>query len=159
MSLALAACGGTPGATAPPTAAATTVRPTAASVAQGGSSKPAVVHTGQNESLGEFITDDQGRTVYVFLKDTPNTSTCYDSCAQTWPPLLTQGQPRGMEGIDAALLSSTQRTDGTTQVTFNGFPLYYHAPDQQPGDTNGQGRGDVWYVIAPAGEVIKTAGG
>lgn len=159
MSIVLAACGGAPAAATPvpPTTAPTAVPPTTAPAPQPTPSKPAALQIAQNATLGQFLADDQGRTLYIFLKDTKDTSTCYDACAQTWPPLLTLGQPTAGQGIDASLLGTTQRKDGTTQVTFNGYPLYYYAPDQQPGDTKGQGVKNVWYVISPAGRIIKPA--
>jgi predicted lipoprotein with Yx(FWY)xxD motif len=86
--------------------------------------------------------------------DAQKTSACYDACAQNWPPLLIQGNPVAGEGVDASLLGTTQRKDGATQVTFNGWPLYYFAADQKPGDTKGQGVQDVWYVTSPKGEKI-----
>jgi predicted lipoprotein with Yx(FWY)xxD motif len=72
-----------------------------------------------------------------------------------WPPLLVTGDPVAGEGVDAALLSVTTRTDGTKQVRYNGMPLYYYFEDVAAGDVVGQDVGQVWYVIAPSGEVIK----
>ena len=96
-------------------------------------------------------------TLYLFTKDTPNTTVCYEKCAVAWPPLLTTGDPVAGEGVDAALLGTTARTDGTVQVTYNGWPLYYYEKDKAPGDVVGQNVGDVWFVISPAGEMINTA--
>jgi predicted lipoprotein with Yx(FWY)xxD motif len=106
-------------------------------------------------SLGQILTGEAGRTLYVFKNDSGGTSSCYDSCAQNWPPLLTQGAPQAGTGADAAMLGTTERTDGTTQVTYNGMPLYYFAPDTAAGDVNGQGVGEVWYVVSPAGAMIE----
>uniref|UniRef100_A0A540VG41 Lipoprotein n=2 Tax=Litorilinea aerophila TaxID=1204385 RepID=A0A540VG41_9CHLR len=99
--------------------------------------------------------DGAGMTLYLFLRDEPNVSNCYDACASRWPPLLVDGEPVAGEGVDPALLGITERTDGTLQVTYNGWPLYYFARDERPGDTLGQGVGDVWYVISPTGEVVQ----
>jgi predicted lipoprotein with Yx(FWY)xxD motif len=93
-------------------------------------------------------------TLYLYTKDTPNTSTCYDQCATNWPPLLTTADPIAGEGVDAALLGTTTRTDGSIQVTYNGWPLYYYAKDAAPGDATGQDVGSVWYVVSAAGEQI-----
>ena len=106
-------------------------------------------------SLGEILTGEAGRTVYVFTKDTNGTSVCYDSCAQNWPAVLTMGAPKGGADVDASLLGTTTRKDGTLQVTYNGMPLYYYAKDTVAGDVNGQEVGDVWYVIAPNGKMIE----
>lgn len=120
-------------------------------------SAPAVVNVGQNATLGSFLVDSKGMTLYVFTKDTPNTSVCYGACAKAWPPLLTAGSPVAGTGVTASLLGTTTRTDETTQVTYNGFPLYYWAKDKVPGDTTGQGMQNVWYVIDPTGKSVTTA--
>ena len=117
----------------------------------------AVVSLGQNDDLGSFLVDEKGMTLYLFTKDTPNTTVCYEKCAVAWPPLLTAGDPVAGEGVDASLLGTTARTDGTVQVTYNGWPLYYYEKDKAPGDVVGQNVGDVWFVISPAGEMINTA--
>jgi LPXTG-motif cell wall-anchored protein len=102
-----------------------------------------------NASLGNILTDNQGKTLYLFLKDTPNqSSACYDRCATTWPPLLiTEGNPVAGEGVNGNLLGVLVRTDGSRQVMYNGRPLYYYATDANPGDTKGQGIGKVWFAI------------
>jgi predicted lipoprotein with Yx(FWY)xxD motif len=112
---------------------------------------PAVVNVGQNASLGSFMVDSKGMTLYLYTKDTPNTSNCYSTCATAWPPLLTSGAPIGGTGVTAAMLGTTKRTDGTTQVTYNGWPLYYWVNDKAPGDTTGENVQNVWFVITPAG--------
>jgi len=106
----------------------------------------------QDPALGSILTDPKGMTLYLFTKDTvEGESTCYDECAQNWPP-FTADEPLAMpEFVDGELTSIT-RTDGTTQVAYNGIPLYYFAGDTQPGETNGQGKGDVWFVVHPGQE-------
>ena len=81
-----------------------------------------IVNLGKNDTLGSFLVDDKGMTLYLFTKDTPNTTVCYDKCATAWPPLLTTGSPVAGEGVDASKLGTTNRTDGTVQVTYNGWP-------------------------------------
>lgn len=105
--------------------------------------------------LGTILTDAEGNTLYVFLNDTGSESTCYDDCAATWPALETDGAPQSGTGVDGSLLGTTDRSDGTVQVTYNGMPLYYFADDGSPGDTNGQGIGDVWFVVSTEGEPIQ----
>ena len=112
------------------------------------------VDTTQSD-LGTILTDEDGRTLYVFLNDPEGESTCYDDCAQTWPALGTEGDPQAGEGADASLLGTTERQDGALQVTYNEMPLYYFADDAEPGETNGQGIGDVWFVVSAAGEPIR----
>lgn len=123
--------------------------------AAGGASGPAALAVSQTGDLGEFLVDAEGMTLYLFTKDTENTSTCYGDCAEAWPPVLTEGDPTLGEGLDAALVSTTERTDGATQVTYGGWPLYYWVNDAAPGDTTGQDVGEVWYVVSPAGEIIQ----
>jgi predicted lipoprotein with Yx(FWY)xxD motif len=112
--------------------------------------------TAQNP-LGTILTDDRGRALYLFVADTGTTSTCAGECAKEWPPLTTKGAPVAGSGVNAALLSTTSRTDGTTQLTYNGHPLYYYDDDKGPGTTKGQGEtsyGANWYDLAPAGVKI-----
>ena len=115
-----------------------------------------LVNLGKNETLGTFLVDENGMTLYLFTKDVPDTSNCYDACAEKWPPLLTNGAPAAGAGVDGALLGVTERKDGAQQVTYNGWPLYYWWEDMKAGDTLGQDVGGVWYVLSPAGEMIKT---
>lgn len=113
------------------------------------------VGASQNETLGDFLVDADGMTLYLYTEDTENTSNCYDDCASAWPPLLTEGDPAVAEGLEASLLGTTERTDGTVQVTYGGWPLYYWVRDEAPGDTTGQDVGEVWYVVSPTGEAVQ----
>ena len=116
----------------------------------------AIINLGSADPLGSFLVDDKGMTLYLFTKDTPNTSSCYDKCAAAWPPLLTSGDPIAGDGVDASKFGTTERTDGSVQVTYNGWPLYYYAKDKAPGDIVGQDVGDAWYVISAAGDKVMT---
>jgi len=98
--------------------------------------------------LGPILVDGTGWTLYMFERDEPWVSNCYDACATLWPPLLTDSEPWGPEAV-AAGLGTTTRTDGSMQVTYNGWPLYYFARDGVPSDVNGQGFGNVWWAITP----------
>ncbi len=117
----------------------------------------AAVKAGNSDLLGAFIVDAAGRALYLYTKDQPGVSNCYDACAQKWPPLLTVGAPTAGEGSTAALLGTATRKDGSTQVTYNGWPLYYYYKDAKPGDTSGQNVGKVWFVITPDGKQVDTA--
>ena len=94
-------------------------------------------------------------TLYLFTTDKPNTSNCYGKCASFWPPLLTNGAPAAASGLDASKLGTTNRTDGTVQVTYNGWPLYYFAKDKQPGDVAGQKVQGTWFVVSSSGDAIQ----
>ncbi len=109
-----------------------------------------LVFLGSTEELGNFLVDDAGMTLYRFNFDEPGKSNCYDQCAVNWPPLLVdEGQiPTGNAGV-VGQLDTTEREDGTLQVTYQGMPLYYWIEDEAPGDTKGQGVNDVWFVVPP----------
>jgi len=145
----LAACTANSGYSTQPTAV-----PTAA-VATGGGLDVITVNTVDNPTLGKILVNSQGMTLYLYTKDTPNTSNCYDKCATNWPPLLVTGTPTGGVDIDAAKLGTTKRTDGSTQVTYNGWPLYTYIADKSAGDTTGQNVGSVWFVVSPAGYQVS----
>ncbi len=109
-----------------------------------------------NEEYGNILTDSKGMTLYMFVPDKPNESTCYGSCAQAWPPLILEsGQPTAGAGVNAKL-GLTTRKDGSKQVTVNGMPLYYFAGDKKPGDVNGQGLNKVWWVLSASGQPIRS---
>ena len=103
----------------------------------------------QDPAVGSFLTDAEGNALYLFTPDTtPGESTCYDDCAEAWPPLApAEGMtlPAGVPGE----LTTIERTDGTQQVAYNDIPLYYFVRDEQPGDVNGQGVGGVWFIVPP----------
>jgi predicted lipoprotein with Yx(FWY)xxD motif len=111
-------------------------------------------------SIGKILVDGTGRTLYIFEKDNSNSaSTCTDVCAKEWPPLLSNGAVTGGPGTNANLVTTFDRPDGTKQVAYYGWPLYYYTKDANPGDMNGQGvisNGAPWYVIgADNGEKIE----
>lgn len=115
-------------------------------------SETATVHVADSD-LGSILVDADGMTLYLFEADTDGSSTCYDDCATAWPALIDDAPVAG-DGVDEALLGTTERDDGEVQVTYDGQPLYYFASDEAAGDINGQGVGDVWYVVDPAGAAI-----
>jgi predicted lipoprotein with Yx(FWY)xxD motif len=106
---------------------------------------------GGNDELGEFLVGANGMTLYLFTRDEPGISNCYDGCAAAWPPLLVaDGEiPTVGEGATGEL-GVIEREDGTLQVTYNALPLYYWASDVEPGDATGHGVNDVWYVVDPS---------
>ncbi len=160
--IALAACAPAPTATpVPPAPTAVPPAPTAApkptAAPTVASAKATAVMVATNDKLGKILADGDGRTLYIFTKDTKDTPTCYDNCAKLWPPLLTQGKTDAKDGVDAASIGSTKRKDDTMQVTYKGSPLYYWAADVKPGDTFGQGVGGIWWVLMPDGTAITVA--
>ena len=104
--------------------------------------------------FGKVLVGPNGRTLYDFVADKTMKSTCYGACASVWPPLTVTGTPKPGPGAKVSLLGTTKRTDGATQVTYNGHPLYYYAGDTAAGDTTGQDinlYGAPWYVLAANG--------
>ena len=108
-------------------------------------------------SLGEVLAGPDGRTLYLFTGDSDGTSACIDQCAEVWPPLVVSGEPVAGDGLDETLLGTIERSGGSQQVTYADHPLYYYAPDTAPGDVNGQGVNDVWFVVDAAGEAVAAS--
>ncbi len=123
----------------------------------------ATITVDSSQDRGQYLVDDNDRAVYLFTADKQAqgdaqkaTSTCYDDCAKTWPPVLTQSsEVRGVGDVKSDMLSTIKRKDGTTQVTYNGWPLYYYVEDEGQAETKGQdvhGFGGAWYLLDPQGE-------
>jgi predicted lipoprotein with Yx(FWY)xxD motif len=140
-------------AAAPASTAAAPAAAAASSPAAPAAPATVAVKTGP---LGAYLVDATGRTLYLFTED-KTTSTCYGKCGAAWAPLLTGGAPQAGAGATASLLATTPRTGGSTQVTYNGHPLYYFEADKAAGDTNGQGKFKTWWMVAPAGKQIGSA--
>lgn len=87
------------------------------------------------------LTDFNGMTLYIFDKDTPGVSNCYDSCAEKWPPLFADA-----DAMAEGDFSVVQRTDGSAMWAYKGMPLYYWYEDAAPGDIKGDGVGGVWHL-------------
>jgi predicted lipoprotein with Yx(FWY)xxD motif len=111
----------------------------------------------RHTSLGTFLVDGKGMTLYLFEKDKGKKSKCYGQCAQFWPPALSSGKPKAGGKAKKSLLGTSKRKDGSKQVTYKGHPLYYFVQDTKPGDTTGEGSkafGAGWYVVKPSGRKI-----
>lgn len=114
-----------------------------------------VVKAAKVGDLGTIIVNSEGLTLYDFHKDKGGTSACYGPCAGAWPPLLTEGEPQAEAGAMASQLGTTERKDGSVQVTYNGWPLYTYAGDKAPGEANGNDIdqfGAEWYALQPSGD-------
>jgi predicted lipoprotein with Yx(FWY)xxD motif len=111
---------------------------------------PATVYAQRVPELGSVLVGPNGMTLYMFTNDTDGESACYEQCAANWPPLTVESADAIVPGVNlVGELGTTERTDGTLQVTYNGMPLYYWAKDAAVGDTTGEGVGDVWYTVSP----------
>lgn len=151
--LALSACGGDNGGSSSSGSATTS---------SDGESAPAASVVVEKTDLGNILADGNDRTLYMFLKDSGSTSECNDACAAAWPPLVVSGTPTAGSGAETSLVGTTTRSDGTSQVTYNGHPVYRYSGDQKPGDTAGEGLeafGAEWYVLSPAGDQVTGASG
>ena len=110
----------------------------------------------QNADLGQILTDVDGNTVYIFTNDEQgaDASACEGDCIAAWPVVGELTSPAG--ALDASLVSSFERADGTVQATYNGWPLYNFASDEAPGDTNGQGVNGIWWVLDAEGNPVAS---
>ena len=110
-----------------------------------------------NVGLGSVLVDSQGRTLYLFTRDSGTMSECSGKCAVNWPPLMASGKPTIGSGANASLVSTTTLPGGGKQVTYNGHPLYRFKGDTQAGQTNGEGLtafGGSWFALSPAGDQV-----
>jgi predicted lipoprotein with Yx(FWY)xxD motif len=110
-----------------------------------------------DDSLGKVLVNSQGRTLYLFQRDSGTQSTCTGTCAVNWPPLHANSSPTVGEGANASTVATTRRPNGTSQVTYNSHPLYLFVGDKKAGDTNGEGVsafGGSWFAVSPAGNQV-----
>jgi predicted lipoprotein with Yx(FWY)xxD motif len=160
----------TPDATTPATTAADTTTPATPTTAAPTTATPAtsaapdatdapmasgVVALADTE-LGQVIVDPEGFTLYMFVPDSEGVPTCTGPCAGSWPPYYAVGDAEltAAEGLDATLLSTVAHPDGGDMIKYGDWPLYYFAGDEAPGDVNGQGVNDVWYVVDATGAPV-----
>lgn len=145
--------GSEPSASEPSSSAPATGEPTGDATAGDGAVTTA------DTDLGTILVTGDGATVYGFTQDEQGgASACNEGCLATWPPVLVEG-PEVPEGLDADVFGVLERADGGGfQLTADGWPLYTYTPDG-PGDTSGQGVGDVWFVVAPDGTLVMDAAG
>jgi len=109
----------------------------------------------QSTDAGDVLADSSGLSLYGFLNDEDGEPTCDDDCADAWPPVIVEGAELPA-GLDADVFSVAERADGTFQLKAGVWPLYRFAADSAPGDIEGQGSGDVWFLAAPDGGLVKS---
>jgi predicted lipoprotein with Yx(FWY)xxD motif len=138
--------------------AATTAPATTTTPAAGGGVTVTVKHASK---LGTIVAvGSKKMTVYMFEGDKGAASSCTGACASVWPPVTTSGAPTASGAANSSDLGTITRSDGTTQVTYKGHPLYFFAKDKDAGDSYGQGVhgfGSDWYVIAPTGSKVDNS--
>jgi len=140
-------------------AAAAIVASSSALASQSGArhvaSNTVTVKTAKIKKLGTVLVNSRGLTLYMFVRDKQKKVTCHGSCAAVWPPLkVKKGQTPTAGGAAKKKLLGL---DGRV-VTYNRWPLYTYIGDSKPGQANGQAKnlnGGLWYVLSPAGKVIK----
>ena len=122
------------------------------------SSTTAATLSAHSSRYGRILFDGRGRVLYLFARDRGGRSSCYGACAKAWPPFLTKGAPRALAGVNAKLLGTTKRSDGTMQVTYAKHPLYYFSEDTRPGQIkcqNVSNFGGLWLVVTPNGKAVR----
>jgi predicted lipoprotein with Yx(FWY)xxD motif len=146
----------TPAATSPATTAAATTTTAAAVTTTTAAVTTTAAATAtvklSDSKFGRILTDDAGRTLYLFTNDVKGKSNCAGACMTNWPVYAPATIGAGA-GIDASKLASID-TAGKKQVTIDGVPLYYFSGDTKAGDTNGQGVGGIWFVVDATGKAI-----
>jgi predicted lipoprotein with Yx(FWY)xxD motif len=133
---------------------ATAATPAPPKTASGQAATVGVAKTG----LGQVLVNSQGRTLYLFKADQGTKSACTGACAAAWPPVQVQGKPTVGSGVNASLVGTAKRPEGTMQVTYNGHPLYLFAQDIKAGETNGQGVsafGASWFTLNSSGNQVS----
>jgi predicted lipoprotein with Yx(FWY)xxD motif len=128
---------------------------TAAAVTRSQSSRGTV--TLHKTKLGKVLATRSGMTLYLFKADKRGKSSCYGQCATYWPPLLKKGTLTAGTGLNAKLLGTTKRKNGTRQVTYSGHPLYRFKLDKEVGEVEGQGEdffGGKWWAVSAAGRAV-----
>jgi predicted lipoprotein with Yx(FWY)xxD motif len=116
----------------------------------------ALITTKHDSKLGTILAYGPKKlTVYLFEADKGPASSCSGACAQVWPPVI--GKPTSAGGAMASDLATIKRSDGKTQVTYKGHPLYLFIKDKDDGDAYGEGIngfGAAWYVLRPSGAKV-----
>jgi predicted lipoprotein with Yx(FWY)xxD motif len=162
VSLLVAACGSSSSASTSAPVAAGSGGSTASSTANAtpASTKGVLIGTAKG-SDGTHLTGAGGKTAYLWVADSGGMSSCSGACAKAWPPLTTKGRPIAGNGVKSSNLGTIKRSDGSTQVTYKGHPLYYFIEDKSKGSTKGQGSdafGAKWWLVSPAGAAITSGG-
>ena len=109
-------------------------------------------------SYGRILFDGRGYALYGFTRDPHGKSVCTGACAKAWPPYVVETRPHAAAGVNARLLGTMRRADGTVQVTYAGRALYYYVGDRKPRQVlcqNVSEFGGIWRVIRPSGAFVR----
>jgi predicted lipoprotein with Yx(FWY)xxD motif len=154
--LALAGCGGDDDNddSATPVAAAPTTKQSQSASKE--TSNGTTIKTSSSQ-YGQVLFGGNDQAIYYFDKESGSKSECFGACAEAWPPVLTEGNPQAGSGAQAGLLGTTERDDGTTQVTYDGHPLYYYVDDPK-GEVlchNVDEFGGLWLAVQGNGQPVS----
>lgn len=116
--------------------------------------QPLELNANQSPDFGEFIVGIDGASVYATTQDAPGEVLCVDACAAYWPIVTSDEIAIAGEGVSESLIGEVTRPDGTVQITYGGWPLYYFSYDPAPGATRGQGNANVWYLVSVSGDLV-----
>jgi len=107
------------------------------------------VRVSQHPELGAILVNMGGMTLYTFDNDEDMQSNCYDACAESWPPEIFTGNALTIGSyIAKGTIDTITRSDGNSQITYKGMPLYTWINDQAPGDAGGESI-NGWNVVKP----------
>ncbi|MBH8559040.1 hypothetical protein [Hymenobacter negativus] len=119
------------------------------------------VKVATSATLGNYLTDANGNTLYFFARDIDGTNTCTSAtCNPQWP-VYYEASVKAPKGLNATDFATKNTPDGRPQTTYKGWPLYYYAPAtggantrEAPGLTGGNAIGGIWHVVNPAYNVL-----
>ena len=106
---------------------------------------------------GRILVDARGRTLYLFTADSPSVTRCAGACAQAWPPYTVSSSRLAQASVSAQAVGRLRRSDGSSQVTYHGHPLYYYVGDRSPGQILCQDveeYGGHWWILSPRGTAV-----
>jgi predicted lipoprotein with Yx(FWY)xxD motif len=144
----------TPSASAPATSATAPTPPPPPTASAPTPASAGTTLVADDSHVGRILFDSTGQAVYVFDVETTDEPRCYGECAEAWPPVVTEGAPRADQGVRRGLLGTTTRRDGSTQVTYDGRPLYYYAHEgkHEVECHDVFLNGGTWYAVQPDGQ-------
>jgi predicted lipoprotein with Yx(FWY)xxD motif len=155
--LVLAGCGGDDDDNGGESMAPAAAAPTTTASETGQQAATGTMVKTSDSQYGQILFDGDDQAIYYFDKETGSKSECYGACAEAWPPVLTQGDPQAGSGARTGLLGTTPRDDGTTQVTYDGHPLYYYVDDPK-GEVlchNVDEFGGLWLAVQGNGQPVS----
>ena len=117
---------------------------------------PLTVNTGTVSSLGTVLVNGNGLTLYHWKGETTSGLQCTGGCLSTWLPVTASGSPTGGTMVTGKLASFSRSDTGSSQVSYNGMPLYTYTGDSKSGQANGQGLGGVWFAVTPSMSATTT---